>query len=252
MFFINPHKSKSELGYKIGFEFKVTQKNHSSGILYDLKAFFGCGQVVTDSTSDGCSKFQVTRLDDIIKHVLPHFDIYPCVTSKGLNYEAFKQVALMKQDGVHHTKEGIAAILAIKAQMNKSRTFIEKWEYMLTQLPLLLDPNWISAFIDGEGSFYIELADRGANTRTNTYIACHGTLSIAQNAHDIQVLAAIRDYFNALGGKATLKPKYDITSIEEATSVRSVSRFSIKQHNVVIQFINSYPLLTRKALDFKD
>jgi hypothetical protein len=116
----------------------------------------------------------------------------------------------------------------------------------------VLDPNWIAAFIDGEGSFYIELADRGANTRTNTYVACHGTLSIAQNSHDILVLSAIKDYFNELGGKATLKPKYDITCIDEAKSVRGVNRFSLKQHNVIIKFLETYPLLTRKALDYQD
>lgn len=66
------------------------------------------------------------------------------------------------------------------------------------------------------------------------------------------MLAAIRNYFNDLGAKSTLKPKYDIHNIEEALTVRSVSRFSVKQHDVVITFLNQYPLRTRKALDFED
>lgn len=79
-----------------------------------------------------------------------------------------------------------------------------------------------------------------------------GTLTISQNSHDIQVLAAIRDYFNNLGGKATLKPKYKINNIEEAQASRSVNTFNIRQHDVVIKFLEQYPLRTRKTLDYED
>ena len=34
------HKQKTKKGYKLSLAFKITQKNHSMGILYDLKIFF--------------------------------------------------------------------------------------------------------------------------------------------------------------------------------------------------------------------
>lgn len=252
MFFISVQKTNSALGHKISFEFKVTQKTHSAGILYDLQRFFGCGTVVLDNRKDNTLKFHITNLDDIINKVLPHFEAYPLVTSKMLNYLDFKLVAEMKVEEAHKSVDGINKIIAIKQHMNKEHTYDQKWNYLLSQQPIVLDPNWVSAFVDGEGSFYIELVDRGANTRTNTYVACYGQLSIAQNSHDILVLDALKQFFDKLGGKSTLKPKYDITNIVEAKSVRSVGRFSLKQHDVVIEFIDRYPLLTRKALDYQD
>lgn len=141
MFFINSVKTKSALGKKIRFEFKVSQKLDSAGILYDLKSYFKCGSVVVDNSKDGIAKFHVTSLKDIVKHVLPHFDLYPCVTSKQLNYLDFKQVAMVKLDNKHNTLEGINAILNIKAGMNKGRTYLAKWNYLISQLPLTLDPH---------------------------------------------------------------------------------------------------------------
>jgi hypothetical protein len=68
------------------------------------------------------AKFHVTSLANIIKYVLPHFDKYPLVTSKALNYADFKRVAMLKLEGVHSTQEGLQQILAIKAGMNKLRS----------------------------------------------------------------------------------------------------------------------------------
>lgn len=56
MFFVNVLKTTSLLGIKISFEFKVTQKAHSRGILYDLQKFFNCGTVVIDNAKDGTMK----------------------------------------------------------------------------------------------------------------------------------------------------------------------------------------------------
>jgi hypothetical protein len=64
----------------------VTQKGHSMVILQDLATFFTCGNVVIDNKSFDAYKFQVSKLDDIVKYVFPHFDNYALVGSKRLDY----------------------------------------------------------------------------------------------------------------------------------------------------------------------
>lgn len=96
------------------------------------------------------------------------------------------------------------------------------------------------------------MGDRGANTRAKTYLALVFSLEIAQNNHDVLVLDAIKDYFNELGAKAYLKHDFDLSSISEAKRLPTINRVIIKQRAVVISFMSLYPLLTRKALDYKD
>lgn len=53
-------------------------------------------------------------------------------------------------------------------------------------------------------------------------------------------------------GHGYLKPKYDIDSLEAAKSSRIVNRYVVNQHSVITEFIDKYPMLTRKHLDYLD
>lgn len=62
--------SKSEkglTGYNVNLEFKVTQKKHSEGILYELKQFFDCGSVVIDNRKTNTKKYHITAINPILK-----------------------------------------------------------------------------------------------------------------------------------------------------------------------------------------
>ena len=77
---------KGLTGQKLSLEFKVTQKTHSSGVLYELKNFFNCGNVVIDNRETDTNKYHVKNLAFILSKIIPHFDSYPCLTSKNLNF----------------------------------------------------------------------------------------------------------------------------------------------------------------------
>jgi hypothetical protein len=53
-------------------------------------------------------------------------------------------------------------------------------------------------------------------------------------------------------GHGYLKPKYDIDSLEAAKASRIVNRYVINQHSVITEFLDKYPMLTRKYLDYLD
>jgi hypothetical protein len=104
----------------------------------------------------------------------------------------------------------------------------------------------VQAFIDGEGSFQFRIAD--AMSRGKPYVALTPTLEIGQSNHDIKLLDAFVQFF----GHGYLKPKYDINNLEAAKASRIVNRYVINQHSVITEFIDKYPMLTRKQMDYLD
>lgn len=131
-------EQKTSMGIKIILGFKVTQKAHSMGILYDLERYFNCGRIHIDSRKDDAYKFNVNKLEDILNIIIPHFDKYPLLTSKRLDYLDFKRVALMMKDGLHLKKEGQEIIHAIKVNMNNGRSLEERWNFFDTIEPIVL------------------------------------------------------------------------------------------------------------------
>lgn len=237
---------KTKNGQKITLAFKVTQKEHSMGILLDLQKYFGCGNIYIDNRKENAYKFSVNKIDDIINKVIPHLDRYPLFTSKNLDYLDFRKVALLMKDKLHLNKEVMDNILLIKSNMNSKRSFEQRWSYLKGSEPINLTNEWVQAFVDGEGSFQFLIMN--AMSRGKPYIALSPTLEIAQSNHDVGVLKALVQFF----GCGYLKPKYDINDMEATKSSRIVNRFVISQHSVVTEFFDKYPLLTRKHLDYLD
>lgn len=237
---------KTDSGHKFTLAFKVTQKEHSKGILLDLQRFFGCGNIYIDNKKENAYKFSINKIDDIINNVIPHFDKHPLLTSKNLDYLDFKKVALLIKDKLHLNEEGYKNIMLVKNNMNSKRSFEDRWNYLNKFEHIKLNNEWVQAFIDGEGSFQFRIAN--AVSRGKPYIALTPTLEIAQSNHDVRLLEAFAQFF----GFGYIKPKYDFSDIEAAKNSRIVNRFVINQHNVVTEFFDMYPLYTRKNLDYLD
>lgn len=204
-------------------------------ILLDMKDFFCCGNINIDNRKYDGYKYIVSDTSILIEKIIPHFDNYPLVGSKQLDYLDFKKAVLLINE---RNPNNLEKILDIKKKMNKKRSFEERWNYF-NNLSLELKPEWIQAFIDGEGSFqcYISIKKN---------IIINPTLEIAQSNHDVEVLNAIKNFF----GVGYLKPKYNIKLLNEVKSSRSVSRLIINQEEKVIEFFDKYSLFTNKQLDY--
>ena len=129
--------------------------------------------------------------------------------------------------------------------MNRERSYEQRWSY-LRDKNFHLKSEWVQAFIDGEGTFQCRIAD--TISRNSKYVSVNPTLEIAQKSHDVFVLKAIIEYF----GIGYLKPKYDILSLKDSLKSRDVSRAIFNQHEVIINFVDKYPMLTCKQLDYLD
>ena len=127
--------------------------------------------------------------------------------------------------------------------MNSNRSFEERWNY-LNGTTIDLKNEWVQAFVDGEGCFQCGIGVH--KNRDKTRLAITNTLEIAQNTHDVKVLESIRLFFGYL------KPKYDITSLNECKKVRSVSRYIVYGDSSITDFLDKHPMFTRKNLDYLD
>ena len=181
----------------------------------------------------------ITLQDDIFNIIIPHFDKYPLLTSKNLDLLDFKKAAfLLKNKSDLYENE----ILSIKNNMNNKRSYAERWNFYNSK-KIILNPEWLQAFIDGEGSFQFNIA-RTTN-RKKFYTAYIPTLSISQSSHSVKILKAIIDFL----GIGYLKPKYDITNMEIA-KLTKVNRCIFNKNTEIIKFVDKYPMYTRKQLDY--
>lgn len=138
--------------------------------------------------------------------------------------------------------------------MNRKRSFQEQWNFQNNRTEV--SPFWVQAFLNGEGTFYFYLGERIRENGRITKIASP-TLEICQNTFDIKVLTLLpsgsphfvngsKDFFE----QGYLKPKFDINSIEQAKSVRSVSRYILTHSDKVIDFVDRFPMFTSKQEDY--
>ena len=226
---------------KCTFSFKVTQNVNSVAILGYLKEFFKVGNVNIDNKKTKGYKYVVSNRKDLIDVIFPHFSKYPLEGSKHLDFLDFKHCVLLMEE----SSNNIGKVLFIKSNMNKGRSYEQRWSY-LKDKEFKLNSEWVQAFIDGEGTFQCRIAD--TISRNSKYVSVNPTLEIAQRSHDVFVLKAIIEYF----GIGYLKPKYDIFSLKDSKNSRDVSRAVFNQFEVIINFVDKYPMFTCKQLDYLD
>lgn len=249
---------KGLTGKTVKLEFKITQKMHSEGILYETKNFFDCGSVVIDNRNTDTKKYHITALSSILEKIIPHFESYPCLTSKNLNFLDWKQIALIMSKKEHLTIKGMEDIIKLASKMNTERSFEDKYKYCNDSLGLTKLPNgefetkfnlpchWVQTYLTGESMVYTYVSEK--ESRGKKYQGCDSSLEVGQNSHDIAILLSLKKFFN--GGY--IKPKYDYSNCDECKNSRSVNRFVIRNTESIIKFVDQYPMLTRKHLDYLD
>jgi hypothetical protein len=129
--------------------------------------------------------------------------------------------------------------------MNKSRLFKDKFEFCWSK-NIIIQPEWIQGFIDGEGSFQSEI---NFSNKKKLHPLVNFSLQIQQSNHDVAILYAIKNYFQS----GYLKPKYDIWNITTAmNATRNITALWVRNYEIICNFIDLYPLYTNKRLDYLD
>jgi hypothetical protein len=102
--------------------------------------------------------------------------------------------------------------------------------------PKIKDPYWLAGFIDAEGSFGIKIS-KSSSTKSgyNVYLQ----FNLVQHVRDEILLKSLEEYLNC--GKVYRHSANALTF--------TVTKFSDIQ-NIIIPFLNKYPLLGAKYKDF--
>ena len=84
-----------------------------------MQAYFGCGSIRPDR-SDQDPEVGDARLEDLLDRVIPHFERYPLLSGKRLDFERFAAVCRLMAAGAHRTSDGLIEIVELAREMNPS------------------------------------------------------------------------------------------------------------------------------------
>jgi len=261
---------KMKIGYSITVTVEIKQLKNSENILYGIKSYFNEKGSIT--SHNYISRYKVSSISDIITYIIPHFDKYPLLSSKQLNYLDFKKAIKIIEEGEHLSIKGITDLKQIASEMNRNRSFLDKWNcFSLRPNPaghpsrpsdqesdrniLLtsdLKPEWVQSFTDSEGNF---------NYYYRTLKSGSISFSISQNLHDYPLLISLTKFFGAgkiyplsLDGTLESAEKYfkKRTDLGLSSVIRYEISSKILHKEKIIPFFKKYPLYTTKSLDFED
>ncbi len=81
------------------------------------REYLGCGTM--RQRGDGVWYYEVNALCDILSNVIPFFERFTFWSDKKQrDFRKFRELAAMMSEGRHRTREGVAAMLEIRREMN--------------------------------------------------------------------------------------------------------------------------------------
>ena len=99
-----------------------------------------------------------------------------------------------------------------------------------------INPNWVSGFVDGEGTFYVGI---NHNDTMKSGFQVLPEFRIVQHEKDIKLLYALKKYF----GAGVVRVNHDTRQELRIRSLEHINKY-------VIPHFDKYPLLTQKKFDY--
>lgn len=83
-----------------------------------IQEYFGGIGYISNPNNNLTVEFRVSTIKDLTKVIVPHFDNYPLLTKKYLDYLSFKNIINLMLKKEHSGLQGIQKIVNNKASMN--------------------------------------------------------------------------------------------------------------------------------------
>lgn len=109
-------KSVRKVGYAVDLSFSIGLDTKDKELLILIKAFFQDIGIL--SVHENVVRWRVRSIEDL-KILLNHFDSYPLITKKKIDYYLFKQAFQIIINKEHLTEVGLLKLIAIRASINK-------------------------------------------------------------------------------------------------------------------------------------
>lgn len=233
--------SKYKIGYYVNPGFSIVLHKKDEQLLRNIQSFFGgIGNLKVKSNIVQYRIFSLEELDIL----LDHFDNYPLITKKLVDYKLFKEALGLIKTKEHLTIEGFNKIVALRATMNlglpetlkEAFPDIKERDIIPNDLPSLLNPYWVAGFTDAEGCFWIKTLKDSTKNKVSTVIG----FQITQHSRDQLLLKKLIEFFNC-GRLEQVGSAYNLV----------VTKLSLI-NEIIIPFFKTYPILGSKSKDYSD
>ena len=198
-FNITVSKSSScNLGFRVQMRLIIELHTKDIHLLYKIQSFFKGISVVSKHNTRNSVRYSIVKFNDLFNIIVPHFVKYPLQSSKKHNFDLWKDCAYMVYRKEHLTLKGLKKIVFNKKCMRGEppsgsiKVFPTPNYYNKKDLDSsILDPYWISGFVEGDGSFFIFFNEN------KKYV--NFRLSIHLHNKEEFLLKKIQHYFGGLG-----------------------------------------------------
>lgn len=240
-------KSKErKVGWVVEPRFQIGLDKKDLVILQFIqKTFKGVGTITKMGASRGWM-YRVSSIKDFNEIIIPHFDKYPLITSKKVDYELLKKVIALINQKEHLTEKGLKSIVSIRASINlglpdnlkDAFPDVKPEPRLLVNKEIIKDGNWLAGFINGEGCFFIDIFK---SPTTKMGISARLKFQLGQHKRDDLLIESLVDF---LGCGRVVRP-LSYNHVEYIVS--SFSEISEK----IIPFVQKYPIIGIKSRDFE-
>lgn len=234
-------RSDSKTKWRVKAIFAICLNKKDLAIMESIKTWFGVGHIYSSGTK---VYYRVESFKDL-QVIIDHFDKYPLVTVKKLDFSLFKESFNIIKLNEHLTEKGLFKIIEIKNILNKglSKNLKDKFSHIVAQISKLEykfeeipSSYWIAGFVSGDGSFNIK-----------TSKACTGKVqlrfAITLHIREVEVIKGIAKFFKLEENKYIY---YTKTSV----AIQIVNTSDIL--NKIIPFFDQYKIKGIKELDYID
>nr|QWC53743.1 LAGLIDADG homing endonuclease [Rhizoctonia solani] len=238
---------RPNLKWRIMVSFEINLHLKDLSILYSIRDFFGVGTVYSSPNRSICV-YRVSKIDDLINVIIPHFLNYPLLTHKYSDFVLWSKVVNIISVKDHLTTAGFDTILSYYASINRGMSSkvlsefpdivgVERVKNTNLDSTTLLNAFWVSGFVAGDGGFSVGLRS-GTNSLDIFYFRFH----VAQHYRDVELMNKFIQFFEC--GNVNVR-------IKDSRCDFYVQDFN-KIYNNIIPHFDSYPLQNIKHLDFAD
>jgi hypothetical protein len=126
-------RPKLLVGWEVKPSFCVGQNYDRREVLDLMMSYFGCGHIRRD-WGDRTLKYEVRKLDDLLKKVIPHFIEFPLKSAKQKDFLQFAEICQKINRLEHRKKETLRRIMRDAYTMNGSGKRKRPLETLLSSL----------------------------------------------------------------------------------------------------------------------
>ncbi len=244
-FLVNIRRSKThKVGWIVEPIFQMDLHRRDSNLLLQFQSSLGGIGKVYNYENYQKVRYYISRKEDL-NALLMFLDSYSLLTKKCADYILFKSIVEIMRTKLHLTLEGFNKILSLKASLNWglsnniASTFpsIIPSERPQIDTKTIPDPNWVSGFASGEGTFDVVIAT-SKFTKVGSQVQLRHR--ICQHNRDLELMGLLKDYF----GTGSLN------NYREAVDL-SIVRFK-DINDKIIPFYKEHPILGIKQMDYLD